>query len=109
MPVAKEILDEIALSEGEYAQIVEGLDREPNPLELGMLGPSGASTAATSTPDPCWDYCLLPVLECSSRPARRTPAQWTSAADLPWCSRSSPTTIPQQWNLSRVLPREWAA
>ena len=38
MPVAKEILDEIALSEGEYGRIVEGLDREPNPLELGMFG-----------------------------------------------------------------------
>ena len=38
MPVSKEVLDEIALSEGEYAAIVERLGREPNPLELGMFG-----------------------------------------------------------------------
>ena len=38
MPVSKEVLDEIALSEAEYAAIVERLDREPNPLELGMFG-----------------------------------------------------------------------
>ena len=38
MPVSKEILDEIALSEAEYAAIVERLGREPNPLELGMFG-----------------------------------------------------------------------
>ena len=38
MPVSREILDEIALSEAEYAAIVERLGREPNPLELGMFG-----------------------------------------------------------------------
>ena len=38
MPVNREILDEIALSEAEYRLIVEGLDREPNPFELGMFG-----------------------------------------------------------------------
>ena len=38
MPVSKEILDEIALSEAEYQMIVDRLDREPNPVELGMFG-----------------------------------------------------------------------
>ena len=38
MPVSKEILDEIALSPAEYDMIVDRLDREPNPVELGMFG-----------------------------------------------------------------------
>ncbi len=38
MPVTKEILDEIALTEGEYRLIVKRLGREPNPVELGMFG-----------------------------------------------------------------------
>ena len=38
MPVAQAVLDEIALSAAEYALIVDRLDREPNPLELGMFG-----------------------------------------------------------------------
>jgi len=38
MPVSKEVLDEIALSRAEYDMIVERLDREPNPVELGMFG-----------------------------------------------------------------------
>ena len=38
MPVTKEILDEIALSPAEYEMIVARLDREPNPVELGMFG-----------------------------------------------------------------------
>ena len=37
-PISKEILDEIALSEGEYRLIVERLGREPNEVELGMFG-----------------------------------------------------------------------
>ncbi len=38
MPVTKEVLDEIALSQAEYDMIVDRLDREPNPVELGMFG-----------------------------------------------------------------------
>ncbi|MBI4497045.1 MAG: phosphoribosylformylglycinamidine synthase subunit PurL [Chloroflexi bacterium] len=38
MPVTKETLAEIALSEEEYARIVVLLGREPNPVELGMFG-----------------------------------------------------------------------
>ena len=38
MPISKETLDEIALSETEYRRIVEELDREPTPVELGMFG-----------------------------------------------------------------------
>lgn len=38
MPVSKETLDEIALSETEYQLIVERLGREPNEVELGMFG-----------------------------------------------------------------------
>ena len=38
MPISKETLDEIALSQAEYEAIVERLDREPNSLELGMFG-----------------------------------------------------------------------
>ena len=38
MPVTREILDEIALSPAEYQLIVDRLDREPNPVELGMFG-----------------------------------------------------------------------
>ena len=38
MVVTKETLDEIALSRAEYDLIIERLDREPNPVELGMFG-----------------------------------------------------------------------
>jgi len=38
MPVAQEILDEVALSVAEYELIVQRLDREPNALELGLFG-----------------------------------------------------------------------
>ncbi len=38
MPVPKHVLDEIALSEREYEMIVERLGREPNGVELGMIG-----------------------------------------------------------------------
>lgn len=38
MPVSKETLDSIALSEKEYELIVERLGREPNEVELGMFG-----------------------------------------------------------------------
>ena len=38
MPVSKEILDEVALSEKEYQLIVEKLGREPTEVELGMFG-----------------------------------------------------------------------
>jgi len=38
LPVSKETLDTIALSEKEYQLIVELLGREPNEVELGMFG-----------------------------------------------------------------------
>ena len=38
MPVSQETLDAIALSPDEYNMIVARLDREPNPVELGMFG-----------------------------------------------------------------------
>ncbi len=38
MPVSPEVLKEIALSQQEYEGIVDRLDREPNPLELGLFG-----------------------------------------------------------------------
>lgn len=38
MPVPKEILDEVALSEKEYQLIIEKLGREPTEVELGMFG-----------------------------------------------------------------------
>ena len=38
MPVSQDVLDEIALTRAEYDLIVERLDREPNPVELGMFG-----------------------------------------------------------------------
>ena len=38
MPVTKEVLDEIALTQGEYRLIEKGLGREPNSVELGMFG-----------------------------------------------------------------------
>ena len=38
MPVSKEQLDQLALSEAEYEAIVERLGREPNGLELGLFG-----------------------------------------------------------------------
>ncbi|MBM3924457.1 MAG: phosphoribosylformylglycinamidine synthase subunit PurL [SAR202 cluster bacterium] len=37
-PVSKAVLDEIALTQEEYQAIVDLLDREPNPVELGMFG-----------------------------------------------------------------------
>ncbi len=36
--ISKEALDQIALTEEEYSDIVSRLDREPNPVELGMFG-----------------------------------------------------------------------
>ncbi|MEK7814527.1 MAG: phosphoribosylformylglycinamidine synthase subunit PurL, partial [Chloroflexota bacterium] len=38
MSVTKETLDQIALTPAEYELIVDRLDREPNPVELGMFG-----------------------------------------------------------------------
>ena len=38
MPVSKEVLDEIALSQEEYQLIVKQLGREPTAVELGMFG-----------------------------------------------------------------------
>ncbi|MBI4199175.1 MAG: phosphoribosylformylglycinamidine synthase subunit PurL [Chloroflexi bacterium] len=38
MPVARETLEEIALTPEEYEVIVERLGREPNPVELGLFG-----------------------------------------------------------------------
>ena len=38
MPVTQKALDAIALSRAEYDRIVDLLDREPNPVELGMFG-----------------------------------------------------------------------
>jgi len=38
LPVSKQILDEIALSEKEYQLIVEQLGREPTEVELGLFG-----------------------------------------------------------------------
>ena len=38
MPVTKEALEALALSEAEYEAIVERLGREPNDLELGLFG-----------------------------------------------------------------------
>ena len=38
MPVSKETLDEVALSEKEYQLIVEKLGREPSEVELGIFG-----------------------------------------------------------------------
>ena len=38
MPPTRDILDEIALSEGEYHLLVNGLGREPEPTELEMFG-----------------------------------------------------------------------
>ena len=37
-PITQAALDEIALSRAEYDRIVDLLDREPNPVELGMFG-----------------------------------------------------------------------
>ena len=38
MPVNKDLLDQIALTENEYGLIVKRLGREPNDVELGMFG-----------------------------------------------------------------------
>ena len=38
MPIAQELLDEIALTRGEYDLITEKLQREPTAVELGMFG-----------------------------------------------------------------------
>ena len=38
MPVSKEVLDEIALSQKEYDMIVQQLGREPSEVELGLFG-----------------------------------------------------------------------
>ena len=38
MTIDRRILDEIALTEGEYLETIERLGREPNSVELGMIG-----------------------------------------------------------------------
>ncbi|MCK4331798.1 MAG: hypothetical protein KAW81_04480, partial [Dehalococcoidia bacterium] len=38
MPVSKQTLDEVALSQQEYELIVERLGREPSQVELGLFG-----------------------------------------------------------------------
>ena len=38
MPVTRETLEEIALTQAEYDMILDLLDREPNAVELGMFG-----------------------------------------------------------------------
>jgi phosphoribosylformylglycinamidine synthase len=38
VPVSPETLQEIALSPQEYQRIIDRLDREPNPVELGLFG-----------------------------------------------------------------------
>ncbi|MBI4282676.1 MAG: phosphoribosylformylglycinamidine synthase subunit PurL, partial [Chloroflexi bacterium] len=38
MPVSKEVLDQVALSQAEYEMIVERLGREPNYVEIGLFG-----------------------------------------------------------------------
>jgi len=38
MPISKEVLDEVALSEEEYGLIVQQLGREPNLVEIGLFG-----------------------------------------------------------------------
>ena len=38
MPISQQTLDEIALTRGEYERIVQKLEREPAPVELGMFG-----------------------------------------------------------------------
>ena len=38
MAVSQQVLDELALTQGEYEAIVERLGREPNRLELGLFG-----------------------------------------------------------------------
>ncbi|MEE8469956.1 MAG: phosphoribosylformylglycinamidine synthase subunit PurL [Dehalococcoidia bacterium] len=38
MPVSKQVLDEVALSEDEYNLIVQQLGREPNLVEIGLFG-----------------------------------------------------------------------
>ncbi len=38
MPASQETLDRIALTQAEYALIVQKLEREPNEVELGMVG-----------------------------------------------------------------------
>ena len=38
MPISKEVLDEVALSEEEYSLIVQQLGREPNLVEIGLFG-----------------------------------------------------------------------
>ena len=37
-PISQELLDEVALSRAEYEAIVDRLNREPNPLEIGLFG-----------------------------------------------------------------------
>ena len=50
MPVNKETLDQIALTRAEYEMILDRLDREPNPVELGMFGAMWSEHCG---------YCLL--------------------------------------------------
>ena len=54
MPIDQRLLDQIALSRDEYALLVQRLGREPNALELGIVGAlwSGHCGYADSRPRP---------------------------------------------------------
>ena len=72
MPIDKEILDEIALTQGEYDLIVERLGREPNALELGMFGALWSEHCGYKHSKPLLRQHLVCVLISVKRSIHRT-------------------------------------
>ena len=94
--ITQEALDEIALSRAEYNRIVDLLNREPNPVELGMFGALWS--------EHCGYKHSRPLLKFFPSRALRMPERWTSETAWRWSSRSSLTTIPRRWSPTKAPP-----
>ena len=103
MAVSREVLDEVALTQDEYARLVSMLGREPNMVELGMFGAMWSEHCGYKNSKPL--FKLFPTTgPGSSRARARTRAPWTSATAWPLVLRSRSTTT-----RSAVEPYQGAA
>src|SRR5438552_6371119 len=101
-------LAEVALTRDEFASVVQQLHRQPNSVELGILGALWSEHCSYKTSRP-----LLRALPTAGprvlQGPVRTRAPWTSATDSRVSSRSSRTTIRAPSSRIKVRPPGWAA
>ena len=99
---------EVALSDDEYARILELLEtREPTPVELGMFGSMWSEHCGYKHTRPILVGCRpLPTGFCKA--PVRTRARSISAMAWPRYSRSNRTIIRARSSHMKVRPREWA-